>query len=100
MSIITDSKAESPENVYAIHKLFRGRDELGELYKANKGQYKTLKEALIEDIEKLIAPMREKRASILDADVKAILKEGSDKAREQAEAKMRDVRQKIGVALS
>ena len=59
-----------------------------------------LKEALIEDIEKLITPMREKRASILDADVKAILKEGSDKAREQAEAKMRDVRQKIGVALS
>ena len=100
MSIITDSNAESPENVHAIHKLFRGRDELGELYKANKGQYKTLKEALIEDIERLIAPMREKRASILDADVKAILKEGSDKAREQAEAKMRDVRQKVGVALS
>jgi len=100
MSIITDSKAESPENVYAIHALFKGRDELGELYKANKGQYKVLKEALIEDIEKLITPMREKRASILDADVKAILKEGSDKAREQAEAKMRDVRQKIGVALS
>ena len=99
MSIITDSKAESPENVYAIHALFKGRDELGELYKANKGQYKVLKEALIEDIEKLITPMREKRASILDADVKAILKEGSDKAREQAEAKMRDVRQKIGVAL-
>ena len=100
MSIITDSKAESPENVYAIHALFKGRDELGELYKANKGQYKVLKEALIEDIEKLITPMREKRASILDADVKTILKEGSDKAREQAEAKMRDVRQKIGVALS
>src|SRR3989344_5947784 len=46
MSIVTDSKAESPENVYAIHALFKDRGELGELYKTNKGKYKALKEAL------------------------------------------------------
>ena len=99
MSIVTDSKAESPENVYAIHKLFRERDELSELYKTNKGQYKILKEALIEDIEAVITPMREKRASVSDKDVQKILKEGSEKAREQAETKMCGVRKKIGVTL-
>ena len=99
MSIVTDSKGESPENVYNVHLLLRSRGELSELYKANRGNYKVLKEALIEDIEKFVAPMREKRASILDADVKTILKEGSAKAREQAEKKMHDVKRKVGVTL-
>ena len=99
MSIITDSKAESPENVYAIHALFRTREELSELYKANKGKYKALKEALIEDIEALIAPMREIRDSISDDDAKQIITEGGERARERASKKMADVRKKIGVSL-
>ena len=99
MSIITDSKAESPENVYNIHSLFRHRGELGELYKVNKGKYKILKEALTEDIEGVVAPMRERRASITDADVKNILRDGAEKAREQAEKKMSDVRTKVGVTI-
>jgi len=99
MSIVTDSKAESPENVYAIHALVKERNELTELYKANKGKYKVLKEALIEDIEKLIAPMREKRDSISDAEIKKVLKGGAERARERASKKMEDVRNKIGVAL-
>src|SRR5579864_5984095 len=40
MSIVTDSNAESPSNVYNIHRLFRSEAELGTLYKANKGNYK------------------------------------------------------------
>src|SRR3990167_3854573 len=40
MSIVTDSKAESPENVYAIHGLLKSKGELSELYKRNKGKYK------------------------------------------------------------
>jgi len=99
MSIITDSKAESPENVYAIHALLKERDDLSELYKDNKGKYKVLKEALIEDIEALVAPMRSLRDSISDADAKAVLKEGSEKARARASSKMADVRKKIGVSL-
>lgn len=99
MSIVTDSSAESPVNVYAIHRHLRDRASLGELYKANKGQYKVLKEALIEDIETLVAPMRAKRDAISDADVIEVLKEGSDKARAYASKKMDDVRTKIGVAL-
>jgi len=99
MSIVTDSKAESPENVYAIHTLLRDRGELGELYKANKGKYKVLKEALIEDIEAVVAPMRAKRDSISDADIARVLKDGAEKARERASKRMADVRQKIGVAI-
>lgn len=99
MSIVTDSTGDRPENVYAIHKLFRSDTELNDLYETNKKNYKALKEALVEDIESVIAPMREKRADISESDVKKILKEGSDKAREQAENKMRDVRTKVGVAL-
>ncbi|OGG79180.1 tryptophan--tRNA ligase [Candidatus Kaiserbacteria bacterium RIFCSPLOWO2_01_FULL_54_13] len=99
MSIVTDSGGESPTNVYNIHRLFRSEQELGPLYKANKGNYRASKEALIEDVERVVAPMREKRDSISDADVKKILKVGGEKARERASKKMADVRNKIGVTL-
>jgi tryptophanyl-tRNA synthetase len=99
MSIVTDSNAESPENVYAIHALFRTRPELSEIYAANKGKYKALKEALIEDIENVVSPMREKRNSISDEDAKRIMKDGAERAKERAAAKMAEVRQKIGVSV-
>lgn len=99
MGILTDSKGESPENVYAIHALFRSKDELAAIYKANKGNYKALKEALIDDIETVVAPMREKRASITDEEIKKVLKEGADKARALASVKMQDVRRRIGVLI-
>ncbi len=99
MSILTDSKGESPENVYAIHSLFRTKDELAVIYKANKGNYKALKEALIEDIEMLVAPMRKVRDEITDDDVKKILEEGAIKARAIASKKIADVRVKVGVAI-
>jgi len=99
MSIVTDSTGESPENVYNIHKLFRSGESLVSLYKENKGKYKALKDALVEDIEGVVGPMREKRASVSDADVKQILKGGGERAREQAEKKMSDVRTKVGVTI-
>jgi len=99
MSIVTDSSGEVPANVYAIHKLVKEESELKSLYEANKGSYKVLKEALIEDIEAVIAPMRDRRASITDEQVKQILKDGADKARAIAQAKMADVRNKVGVSL-
>lgn len=100
MSIVTDSSGDVPQNVYAIHKHFRDESALAKLYEESKGKYKALKDALVEDIEALIGPMRAKRDSITNADVVNVLKEGSDKARAQASAKMRDVRQKIGVRLA
>ncbi len=98
MSIVTDSSGERPENVYAIHKLFRSEGELETLYEEKKGKYKDLKEALIEDVDAFIAPMREKRASITDEDVAKVLAKGAAKAREVSEAKMRTVRKAVGVS--
>jgi tryptophanyl-tRNA synthetase len=99
MGIVTDSSGERPEHVYAIHKLFRPEGELSSIYETNKGNYKMLKEALVEDIEAVIAPMRERRAGITDEQIKQILKDGADKARAIAQAKMADVRQKVGVTI-
>ena len=99
MSIVTDSSGEKPEGVYAIHKHFRSPDSLETLYREKSGSYKELKEALVEDIESVVAPMREKYDSISDDDIRTILKEGNLKAREFASVKMHDVRTKVGVAL-
>jgi tryptophanyl-tRNA synthetase len=99
MSIVTDSSGERPENVYAIHKLVKPEKELALIYERNKGNYKALKETLIEDLEAYFAPMREKRREY-EAEpekVRKILAEGGEKARALAEAKMKQVRERIGV---
>jgi tryptophanyl-tRNA synthetase len=99
MSIVTDSSGELPTNVYGIHKLFRDENELIALYEANKGSYKTLKEALIEDVDAFIKPLREKRAELAkDPDaVRKILKEHGEKVRTKAEARMQDIRKRTGI---
>lgn len=99
MGIVTDSSGARPENVYSIHRLFRSESELTALYDSNRGNYKALKEALIADIEKMIAPLRERRNSITDEEVKKVLETGAKKAKRVAKAKMKKVRQKVGVTL-
>lgn len=99
MSIVTDSAGDFPEHVHAIHKHFRDATSLSALYEEHKGKYKALKDALIEDIEALIAPMRVKKAGITDDDIKRVLEEGSAKARAVASHKMTAVRKAVGVAL-
>jgi len=99
MGIVTDSNGGRPENVYAIHKLFKGEGELEKLYTEKEGSYKELKEALIEDIEAVVAPMREIYSNISDADVDNILARGKELARERAQEKMKMVRKLIGVTL-
>ncbi len=99
MSIVTDSSGERPENVYAIHSFFKSETELASLYEEHKGKYKALKDALVEDVEAFIAPMRERRNAISDADAKKILDEGSAKARERAQKKMELVRGVTGLSL-
>ena len=100
MSIVTDSSGGRPENVYAIHKLVRSESELEALYRENEGQYKALKDALIEDLDAFIAPMRERYEALEQEpdEVDAVLFEGAKKARERAEAKMAEARKVIGVA--
>ncbi len=101
MSIVTDSSGERPANVYSIHRLLKTEQELSIIYDRNVGKYKILKEALIEDLEAFIAPMRERRNKYANdrASVDAILKEGNEKACTQAEAKMKVVREKIGLTI-
>ena len=60
MSIVTDSSGERPENVYAIHRLVRSEQELEQVYTEHTGNYKILKEILIEDLDRYLAPMRTK----------------------------------------
>lgn len=99
MGIVTDSSGEVPTNVYNIHKLFRGEADLKALYDANKGKYKALKEALIEDIDSFMAPLRARREKIA-ADVKyveQVLANGAKKAQAKSAGKLLEVKQKIGV---
>ncbi len=101
MSIVTDSGSDIPQNVYAIHRLLKSEDELKDLYEANKGKYKALKDALIADLKNFIGPLRDKREQLQnDMDyVMDVLKEGGKKARSKAEKKMDEVREAIGVKI-
>lgn len=101
MGIVTDSTGLIPQNVYAIHRLLRPEDELKTIYGEKGGKYKELKELLIEDLEKFIAPLREKRKEF-EKDIPgalAILKAGGEKAKKIASKKMEEVREKIGVRI-
>lgn len=99
MSIVTDSSGDTPTNVYAIHKLFRTEAELITLYEEHKGKYKALKDTLLADILALVTPMRERRAYYESKPelVAEILKKGGEKAKAQAEKKMKLVRERVGL---
>ena len=60
-----------------------------------------MKEALIEDIEEFIAPLRERRKYFEQnpEEVLKILEDGGERARAVADEKMQEVREKIGVKL-
>ncbi len=99
MSIVTDSSGERPQNVYAIHKLLRSEEELAPIYEQHKGRYGDLKKILIEDLEAFIAPMRERRNSITEDDVKAVLKDGIERAKATSNVTLKKVRTAIGIEL-
>jgi tryptophanyl-tRNA synthetase len=117
MSIVTDSGIDDetriiqsegreteifvrPMNLFRIHRLYRqDYNELKNLYLQNQSKYAHIKEVLIDDIDAVARPMREKRESITDDEVRKVLKEGGEKARQLASEKMSLVRKNIGVAL-
>ncbi len=101
MGMVTDSSGDRPENVYALHALLKPKETLEKLYGENKGNYKALKEALVEDLESFIAPLREKREAFASDRSKVLetLKEGGARAREKANETMKTVRDLIGVNL-
>lgn len=99
MSIVTDSSGGRPENVYAIHKLFRDEEYLENLYKEHEGKYKNLKEALAEDIKAFVRPFREKREELAKniSYVEKILEEGGNQANAAAISKLIEAKKAIGV---
>lgn len=99
MGIVTDSDGDVPTNVYAIHKLIKSAEDLAPLYEEHRGKYKALKDALLEDLDTFVAPMRDRYVELLGdpEKVRAILKEGGVRARARAEQKMEEVRTVIGV---
>ena len=99
MSIVTDSSGERPENVYAIHRLLKSAAELDPIYEAHKGRYGDLKKMLADDLETFIAPMRDRRNSITDDEVKAVLADGVARAKTVSNETIEKVRSAIGIAL-
>jgi tryptophanyl-tRNA synthetase len=101
MSIITDSDGDVPKNVYAIHKLFKTEDELKEVYKANKGKYKILKEALAQDIKNFIGPRREKYNELVNNPdyIIDLLDKNGKKVNQIVEEKMNIIRKLVGYNL-
>ncbi|MCA9363587.1 tryptophan--tRNA ligase [Candidatus Kaiserbacteria bacterium] len=99
MSIVTDSEGKHPEHVYNIHKLLKTEEDLASLYEEKQGRYGDLKKALAEDLEKFIAPMRERREQITDDDVKKVLAEGVERAKEMSHKTIQKVRSAVGINL-
>lgn len=110
MTIKTDSKGveepKNPEecNVYALHKLFTPAEQLVEIkkrYVEGGIGYKESKDILADNINNYLKPFREKREEIAKnpAKVIEILKRGADLARAKAQAKMSDVKTKVGIDL-
>lgn len=99
MSIVTNSDGGRPQNVYAIHSLFRTTEELETLYTQSEGRFKDLKEALLADVETFVAPLREKRASITDDDVRNVLKDGKERALSLSTPVIERVRTAVGISL-
>jgi tryptophanyl-tRNA synthetase len=99
MSIVTDSSGGVPQNVYAIHALFRPKEELDALYAEKAGKYKDLKEALLEDVWAFLALIQERYAAIVadPAALEARLADGAAKARAAAGETLAKVRQAIGL---
>lgn len=110
MSIPTDSKGvaepKNPDesNLFAIHKLFLKGPKLEEIrarYTNGGLGYKEAKELLIADLTAFIKPIREKR-EVLARDlryVKKVLKKGGIAANKRAEAKIKIVREKVGISI-
>lgn len=109
MSIPTDSKGvDEPKNpeecsVFALHKLFSIEDlsELKKRYMGGGIGYKESKDILVENMIRFIAPLRERRSEIEKNpdDVRKILRDGGEIARERAHLKMIEVRKKTGLTI-
>lgn len=111
MGIVTDSagvdEAKDYEKsvIYAIHSLFLDTEErkaLQNRFSTPGTGYGDLKKALLENILDYFGPYRKEREKIAadPAYVKAVMKKGSDKARNTASAILGKVRDRMGIGIS
>lgn len=97
--IVTDSSGDRPENVYALHTLFRDDSTaLDQFYTENQGKYKILKDALAADIEAFMAPFRERREALSDEYVESVIAAGNERAKKVSRQTLDKVRAAIGIA--
>ncbi|MCA9352289.1 tryptophan--tRNA ligase [Patescibacteria group bacterium] len=108
MGIVTDSKtpeeSKDPEtcNVFALHKLITSEPQLSEIrqgYEKGGLGYGESKKILLDNYLSFIAPMREKRIYYEENPgiVRQILDEGAQKIQKIAHAKIKEVREKVGL---
>jgi len=108
MSIPTDSKGvDEPKNpnedgVFAFHTLVTPEPDLSEIkkgYEQGGLSYADSKKKLVESMKGFISPLRERYNEIIK-DTEAldtIIKNGAEKAREQALLTMHEVRERVGL---
>lgn len=109
MSIPTDSKGvDEPKdpatcNVFAFHELLKAVDleDVRARYLAGGIGYKESKDILVKNMSAFITPFRARREEIArDPEaVLEILRKGGEVARTEAQTKMKEVREKIGLTL-
>lgn len=106
MSIKTDSKAvgepldPATDITFQLHTHFTPNlAEVQKRYQDGTIGYKESKELLANNIIATISPMRERRAALSREAIIQVLKDGAEVARAKAQAKMKVVREKIGVNL-
>jgi tryptophanyl-tRNA synthetase len=108
MSIVTDSKTvaepKDPEhcNVFALYSLFATDEEKAALaarYRAGGMGYGEAKGQLLEKIDTLFAPARERRRQLSQdpAFVNEVLRKGAEQARAEAQQTMALVREAVGL---
>lgn len=106
MSIVTDSAALTDKkdadknNIFNIYKVVATEEETKVFRKKFEDGgvgYGELKKELAERIISFVKPMREKREQITDKYVYEVMKNGAEKAKSIAAAKMAEVREKTGL---
>lgn len=89
-------------NIFSYHKVLSTADELAACAEgcrtASMGCL-DCKRIVIKHVQDLVGPIRERRAALLKSpdDIRAVLRDGSDRARAIAGATMDEVRAKVGV---
>jgi len=109
MSITTDSKGENepknPDecNVFSLHKLIGGENlpELRQRYLDGKIGYRESKELLFNKLNEHLKPLRDRRLALAKEPnrVKELVARGGKQAKAQAELKMTEIKQKVGITL-